>query len=783
MTTCDMINARRPPGSARPGHTAVAAGLRVRLVALTLVMVLLPLEALAQERWIGKWQTYWRDGAAILTLEADGERVRGTYEPGGGRVTGRAEGAQLVGRWEQRGASGNFVFALDPDGNVFTGRYESGEYWNGERLISSQSSGARFTRTDTPREALRTLLSIGNQISYEGEAGVMTEVERLTTFEGVSTGSREERLQRRLLWQLIDLSTLRLRDVPGEVAGDTASFDMGPAGTSATFALRFIRDSAGWRINVSGLDQLQGDMARLLEALGHSSVEEAMAARADSPRGVLRRFKLGTRDWDGPGRAQALAALDLSYLPTQLHEIQAPVLADYLRRVLHRSGYLIWQEIPNDPDRTSPYVHYRHPDGALVIARSTSADGEPGPWQFTADTMRNVPNLFTAMQDLEVAEGVSDGAPLTDFFRLREAVREQAPAFMRRYGLLEAWQWILLAVAGLGAMTFGWAVGRGATGLLAGLNRWLALKVDSDAVHRLDWPLRGAAAGIAAVFAFGWLGLAQTALENASLAITFFTTVAIALVLFRTVGLIGGYFGDRAEETPSYVDQIAVTLATGLFQILIIIGVIVSLAEILGLPYEGVLTGLGVGGIALAFAARETVSNLLSGAILMADRPFRQGDLIETDHGMATVELVGPRSTRMRTFDDALLVLPNAQLTDRGIFNWGRRRKRKLILQIGVTHDTPRDRLDAFVERLSDVYHAQPDADETSGWIGMTGFSASSVDIELWGYFYVYDHGAFVRARHALVGDIVALSREVGVSFAFPTRIIRLSSEASLNAE
>jgi len=302
-------------------------------------------------------------------------------------------------------------------------------------------------------------------------------------------------------------------------------------------------------------------------------------------------------------------------------------------------------------------------------------------------------------------------------------------------------------------------------------------------IRALDWPLRVAVAGMAAIFAFGWLGLAQTALEGANLAITFITTLAIALVLFRLVGFVGTHLRHRAEETPSVVDQIFVSLAVGLVQILIVIGGIVALAEIIGLPYEGVLTGLGVGGIALAFAARETVSNLLAGAILMADRPFRQGDLIETHHGLATVELVGPRSTRMRKLDDTLLVLPNAQLTDRGILNFNKRRKRKILLQIGLTYDTPRDKLDTFVERLSETYHAQERADPTSGWIGMTGFGPSSIDIELWGYFRVYSHDAFVAARHALVGDIIVLAQEVGVSFAFPTRMVHLSGQGEAPRE
>jgi len=201
----------------------------------------------------------------------------------------------------------------------------------------------------------------------------------------------------------------------------------------------------------------------------------------------------------------------------------------------------------------------------------------------------------------------------------------------------------------------------------------------------------------------------------------------------------------------------------------------IACADIIGLPYLGIITGLGVGGVALAFAARETVSNLLGGALLMADRPFARGDLIETEGQYATIENVGLRSTRLRTFDDAVLIIPNAQLSEKAIVNWGKRRKRKILLEIGLTYDTPRDKLDRFVEGLREVYDAQPRADKTECYVGLKSFGASSIDIHLWGYFKVYGYDAQVRAQHALIGDIIELANKVGVSFAFPTRTLHIS--------
>jgi len=644
-------------------------------------------------------------------------------------------------------------------------------------MLAGEDNSARFNSTATPRETLRSILSAANEAVYEGNVAAMRFANRLLAFEGGAADTREETLRRNLLWDIVDLSTFRLREAPAEIDGDEATFTISPAGSGEGFDLRFVRRSAGWRILVPGKEKLQRDLDRVLEALGHTSVEDLADARSDSPRGALRRFILGTHDWHASGKALALAQVNLSFLPAQLYDIQAPVLADYLKRVLDRTGFAFWQEIPDDPDRPTPYEHYRHPEGAVVIAREPAEDGAEGRWLFTANTMRGAPDLFTAMQDLPVAEGIKSRQAFTDFFRLREEIRLRAPALLTRYGLLEAWQWIALAGAAVAALVTGWLAGRGVTGLL----RWIVARghigIEPDAIRSLDWPLRVAVAGTAGIFAFGWLGLAQTALEEVSLVITFLTTLATALLLFRIVSVVGTHLRHRAEETPGVMDQIFVSLVAGLMQLAIVIGGVVALAEIMGLPYEGVITGLGVGGIALAFAARDTVSNLLGGAILMADRPFKQGDMIETDQGLSTVETVGLRSTRLRTLDDSLLIIPNAQLSDRAIFNWGRRRKRKLVLQIGLTYDTPRDRLDRFVERLREVYQAQDRADETSGWIGMTGFGPSSIDIELWGYFRVFTYDMYVEARHALMGDIVDLAREIGVSFAFPTRTVHVTAE------
>ena len=263
---------------------------------------------------------------------------------------------------------------------------------------------------------------------------------------------------------------------------------------------------------------------------------------------------------------------------------------------------------------------------------------------------------------------------------------------------------------------------------------------------------------------FTWTGLAETVLGAVTVVLAATAATALGWLLYTAIDLFGGYFQRRSERTSGFVDEIAVSLVTGVLKIGVAAAGIIAIADITGIPYEGVIAGLGVGGIALAFAARDTVSNLIGGAILMSDRPFHRGDLIETEGQMATVENVGLRSTRMRTFDDSLLVIPNSQLTDKAIVNWGQRRKRKIRLEISLHYDTPRERLDAFKARLREVYLAQPAADDTTGYVGLRSFGESALNVELWGYFNLADYEDYIAAS-------------LDLDFAFPTRTIRILSE------
>lgn len=750
-----------------------------RLLAMLLIL-LGALAAQAQEgrvNWTGEWRSFWRDGQALMTLEQLGDRVVGAYTPGDGRIEATVSGDLLVGAWVEQDARGEFTFALARDGESFSGRFGNGEYWNGKRLDEARASPTPFTRSDTPREVLRTVVTAANATA-DGEADAALVWGPLLSYADDEPETNRSLFRRRALFlRLINMMTFRLNDAPTRGEAGEARFSVGPAGSNWRTDLVLVEAQPDhWRVVVPPLAEIERDIAATLESLGFDSFGAYATARRNHPRQVMRDFLAGVATWERGGQARALATLDMSDISPQLQSIEGPLAADFLRQIIDRVGYVIWQEIPDNPNQLTPYVHYAHAVGDIAIAPLRAEDGAVR-WLFSRETLQAAPSIYEAIQSLPVAEGLPEPRPFSDFFRLRSAVYGVAPALTERQWLLENWQWLALAATFAALAVLGWLLGRvtrpavGALCALAGAER----EVREDLSSGFVWPLRLILFGVGLRAAIAEMGLRRDFLEALGTLGVLALVLGVSWLAYRLVGLIGGYFIRKAAGTKTYIDDIVASLMTGLMKVAVTVSAIMALAEAVGLPYEGVIAGLGVGGLALAIAARDTVSNFFGAAILLADRPFKRGDVVEVGEHLAIVESVGLRSTRLRTLEDSQLMIPNGKLADQTINNLGKRRQFRVELAIGVVYATPRETLDAFVAALRTVFADQPDAIPDPIFVGLKGFGDSAIDIELIGNLKVASFDRFVAARHRLVGDIVACAERMGVNFAFPTRTVHIA--------
>jgi MscS family membrane protein len=174
--------------------------------------------------------------------------------------------------------------------------------------------------------------------------------------------------------------------------------------------------------------------------------------------------------------------------------------------------------------------------------------------------------------------------------------------------------------------------------------------------------------------------------------------------------------------------------------------------------------------LAFAFAARETLANLLGSIVIMFEKPFRGGDWIKVGEAEGTVEYVGFRSTRIRTFEDSLISIPNSVVVNAVVDNLGKRNKRRQRFFIQINYATPLDKLEAFVAGIRRIIDNHLMTDKDVAYIHLNNFGESSLDILLYYFLLVPDFSTEMREREIIMLEILKLAKEVSVEFAFPTQ-------------
>ena len=256
-----------------------------------------------------------------------------------------------------------------------------------------------------------------------------------------------------------------------------------------------------------------------------------------------------------------------------------------------------------------------------------------------------------------------------------------------------------------------------------------------------------------------------------------YVTVMSALILLKLADLAAEMMRCRFRAANSRVDDLVVPLFSRTMKGIILCIGAVTLAAAFDLPVVGLISGMGIGGIAIAFAAKETVANLFGSLTVLMDRPFVIGDWIVTGGVEGTVEAVGMRSTRIRTFYNSLVTIPNNNLTTAVIDNMGQRIYRRYKTFLKLQYDTAPDRIAAFCEGVREIVRRNPFTRKDSISVHLFELQESSIDIVMTIFFLCPDSESENRERADILGNILRLARAMDVRFAYPTQTLHLHTE------
>ena len=457
-------------------------------------------------------------------------------------------------------------------------------------------------------------------------------------------------------------------------------------------------------------------------------------------------------------------------------------LAFKLKEVLDRTIFIIFQDVP-DSSVGLPLEALVHKDGQITAERQVEGPRK-GQWLFNRATVRSIDRLYNTFEPEPIlpelaASGRPAGGPS---FRLEPGLwlRHRLPGWLRYrieltdqlsiavYQILGA---IVLLLLVLPVYRF---VSRLSARIVLALTHQRGVAADLDEVAGWVRPI-------------GWLvvvwilidavTLLSLRMEPAGACLAFLVPafwVLLALCAYQSINPILKFVAGPAvtQQGAASIAAMGLPVVSLVLKILVAVVGLAAVLKLFGFDVGTVLAGLGIGGLAVALAAQDTLKNFFGSLMLIADRTFRVGDLVKIGANDGVVESVGLRSTRIRAPDDSLLTIPNSDLTTLHVTNFGARRYRRFRSQLNIAYGTSPEALIQFREGILELIRNHGDVRQEKFEVAVNDLGSSGIQLLIQVFFEVTDGHAELLARDSLILDILRLAERLSIAFDTPTLLL-----------
>jgi len=496
-----------------------------------------------------------------------------------------------------------------------------------------------------------------------------------------------------------------------------------------------------------------------------------------------------------PAIAKMMLLLDLSELPPAAQNEAGKEAVILLWDVLARLELPPLGEVPGQPadptestDDTFP-AQWRIPHTSIVIARVKEGP-HADEYMFSTDTVKYLRSYYELAQHLPYQRPMPTSNLLLSVQQITgwmipmkwvETLPEWAETLILGQVL---WKWVAeLLLLGL------------AIGLVMAVHRFAKRKPRDGSLHsyayRISTPL---SIIILTNLLLSFMDVQINATGSAATIQSYILEIAFNLSLIWIIWLTMSSVAETVIANSPRINEKSLDanllrLAERSIGSLLIIVLLFRFMQNLGVPVYGLVAGAGVGGVAIALAARSTLENFLGTLNIFADRPVRVGDLCrygEDSSGLqriGTIEEIGLRSTSIRGLDKTITTIPNAEFSNTQIVNLTKRNLMLLRKKTSLRLDTTTDQLRVVLTRLREMLLAHPRITEDPARVRVTDIGAYSIDLEVYAYVDTADWNEFLAVQEDVIMRILKIVDEAGTALALPSQTLYLSREPGVNSE
>ena len=708
--------------------------------------------------WTGKWHIFWKHGALNLTMEQHGHDVNGSYMPNKGTLVGTIKNNQLHATTTSLDGQEKLIMTMGKNKNSLFGNGAYGVWITGIRVDSDSKFNTLLVDDSSSLQTFYSFLKLGNQVRGGHYEALEKTLNLLYLDEEQQRSHYGKRLfLSRIFFNILEACTVAKHDFNLNVSNNHDSILLHQAGTQNTVNVEFVKvpQTEGWKIKLPSEVQMKNTLQMLMKARGTHEVDPNANLKLENPRATMRTFVEQYSRWKHNGKKYVISTMNLSAIDPAIWDWQAPLLSYYLLGVIDRISELLYQEIPNDPNSKKPYVHFHHPIGDIVIA-PYEVEGKTK-WQFTPETLRTIEVLFEEMEDVPIQVPTRIISENHLYFTLKNFAQSISPLLIKKFYDTSFWQIALLSLV---IFLAGWisyftkVITQTLVKKFYLTKRWTDKLITLRFVH----PIQILTFGVILLYGAHQLGLSDFLFSVIKTFSHFLIVIGVAWMIFALIDILIALFKIRAKRQASEVDDIFFSLTRSILRITVVISAIFTIAEIFGIPYKTVLTGMGIGGLAFAIAAKDTIANFFGSAIIIADRPFKTGDRIKIGSDIGVITNVGIRSTKIRTTFDTILTIPNNMITSEMIDNYTAREAMRVDTSFFLSLKTSKESLDELDSEISN-FLTQNEGVENSKIIltGVNDFTKRGISFGVSFFVKALTEMEYSDRRHRIITDIAQI--------------------------
>ncbi len=492
-----------------------------------------------------------------------------------------------------------------------------------------------------------------------------------------------------------------------------------------------------------------------------------------SPLNTLYTFLYGVQNIHGYTLTDSVGAIDLSKIDKNIIDELGPTWAIQLYRILSYASPIEPESLSNDPLFTGNIILLLDSNlGMINMKVVKDAETEKNSWKIDLSGVKNVSNIY----DLFMHQGMSKElgtmgvkhvplhVKIDDFFQV------YIPVLEKTFLSFNIWKWVLIILLILSCVLIIPLVRMICRPVIHQIIKSLHLDLNTDADQRFILPLQ-----ISAVTLYLLRGIV---IITANPAVMTIAIVTMKIVMCLTILLfICRFIDSSCAVVSNHFDtnlHIITSVAGKVLQVMAVIAAALYLCNVFSINTKNFLAALGIGGFAFALAGKDTLENFLGSVMVIVDRPFKNGDVIKIKDIEGEIIQVGVRSTRIRTFNDSVITIPNRMFISSPVENRAVRRWRRYNTTFDILYDTKPTLIEEFTSGISELVRLHPDSRKDKIEVYFYSLGQSSLQVYINIFFQNRGRVEELKARQEINSQALELAKYLGIEFAYPTQTLHI---------